>query len=400
MLELRFASDEQPRHQDFNRSLTMSGSKITLSVEGEYMAKLVDEISLFPTLGEPAPGSVPDPKRAKGIVGMAARAVVIDYGHNVDFRPLPVRSILNYTRSRRGFGFARSINPYRGCEFGCQYCYARYTHEFMELRDPRAFETQIYMKENAAWLLRQELHSLRPGEAIAIGTATDPYQPIERKARITRSLLEVLAAERDLHVGIVTKSTLVARDIDLLQQIGRRNRITVNLTVTTLDAQLARILEPRAPRPDLRLETLAKLRRAGIRAGVLCCPLLPGITDNYPAIESVAAAARRAGACFFHASPLFLKPCSKPVFEGFIAEHFPELLAAYRERYREHAFVGSAYRKRITQLVQAVQRKYGWGRNSGSRMSGPERATEGGQMNLKLDGPCRLNRSASRITIA
>ncbi|MGH9640524.1 MAG: radical SAM protein, partial [Bryobacteraceae bacterium] len=218
---------------------------------------------------------------------MAARAVVVDQGHNVEFRPLPVRSILNHTESRRGFGFARSINPYRGCEFGCQYCYARYTHEFMELRDPRAFERQIYMKENAAWLLRQELRTLRPGEAIAIGTATDPYQPIERKARITRSLLEVIASERDLHIGLVTKSALVARDIDLLERIGRRNRITVNLTITTLDTHLARILEPRAPRPDLRLKTLQQLRRAGIRAGVLCCPLLPGLTDNYAAIDSV-----------------------------------------------------------------------------------------------------------------
>lgn len=350
------------------------------------MAKIREAPSLFPILND----SAPDTRAGKGIAAIAARTVVVDHGHYVEFRPLPVRSILNHTQSRRGFGFARSINPYRGCEFGCQYCYARYTHEFMELRDPRAFERQIYMKENAAWMLRQELRSLRPGEAIAIGTATDPYQPIERKARITRSLLEVLVSERGLHLGLVTKSTLVARDIDLLERIGRHNRITVNLTITTLDPHLARILEPRAPRPDLRLKTLRQLRHAGIRAGVLCCPLLPGLTDTYAAIDSVAAAAREAGACFFHADPLFLKPCSKPVFEEFIAKHYPDLLAGYRERFQERAFVSSAYRKRIAQIVEAIRRKHGWdGQHRDDRMSRPGASREGGQITLDLQDRTR-----------
>ncbi len=322
------------------------------------MAKVNGTLSLFSILP-----SIQEKPALKGIARIAAETIVIDQGHNVEFRPLPVRSILNQTKSRRGFGFARSINPYRGCEFGCHYCYARYTHEFMELRVPHAFEQQIYIKENAAWLLRQELRSLHPDEAIAIGTATDPYQPIERDAKVTRSLLEVLADQRDLRIGIVTKSTLVIRDIDLLQRIAKYNRITVNLTITTLDTRLARILEPRAPRPDLRINALQQLRDAGLRAGVLCCPLLPGITDTFRAIDTVAAGAKEAGACFFHANPLFLKPCSKTVFEEFIGKYFPELLPAYRERYQDHAFVGSVYRKRIEQLVDAVRRKYGWERD-------------------------------------
>ncbi len=341
------------------------------------MAKINSSFSLFPMLTPTA--GVPE---LTGIARMAAQTIVIDEGHNVEFRALPIRSILNHTNSKRGFGFARSINPYRGCEFGCHYCYARYTHEFMELRDPRAFEQQIYMKENAAWLLRQELRSLRPDEAIAIGTATDPYQPIERDAQITRSLLEVFATRRGLHIGLVTKSTLVVRDIDLLQQIARHNKVTINMTITTVDTRLARILEPRAPRPDLRLNALHQLRSAGIRAGVLCCPVMPGITDNFAALDSVAAGAKAAGACFFHANPLFLKPCSKPVFEEFVAKNFPELLASYRERYQDHAFVSSVYRKRIAQLVEAVKKKHGWDRKSGDRMSNKEQPMPADQMEM------------------
>lgn len=346
------------------------------------MAKHGDTLPLFPILN-----STDEEPELKGIARLAAQTIVVDQGHDVEFRPLPVRSILNHTVSRRGFGFARSINPYRGCEFGCHYCYARYTHEFMELREPHAFERQVYMKENAAWLLRQELRSLHADEAIAIGTATDPYQPIERDAQITRSLLEVFATQRGLRIGLVTKSTLVARDIDLLQRISEHNSITINLTITTLDTRLARILEPRAPRPDLRLKTLDQLRSAGLRAGVLCCPVLPGITDTFAAIDSVATGAKQAGACFFHANPLFLKPCSKTVFEEFVAKNFPELLTSYRERFQDHAFVGSAYRKRMAQLVEAVKNKHGWGRNSGNRSARWVRPRAGSQMEMLYPAP-------------
>ena len=161
---------------------------------------------------------------------------------------------MSKTVSRRGLPFTHAINPYRGCEFACRYCYARYTHEFLEMQ-PEEFEHKIYFKENAAWLLEQELRRLKPGTDIAIGTATDPYQPLERKLGITRSLLEVFARHSGLRLGIVTKSTLVARDIDLLQEIAKRNKLTVHLTMTTMNAKLARVLEPRAPRPDLRIRT-------------------------------------------------------------------------------------------------------------------------------------------------
>src|SRR5262249_43119930 len=152
-----------------------------------------------------------------------------------------------------------TINPYRGCEFACKYCYARYTHEFMEMRDGLEFEQKIYVKEKAAGFLRGELRKVKSGESIAIGTATDPYQPAEKRYQITRGILEELSRHCGYELGIVTKSNLVERDIDLLKEIAKANRISVHVTITTLDTDLARILEPRAPRPDLRLAAVHAL---------------------------------------------------------------------------------------------------------------------------------------------
>jgi len=258
--------------------------------------------------------------------------------------------------------FTHAINPYRGCEFACRYCYARYTHEFLELRAPEDFEHKIYFKQNAAWLLTQELAQLKPGTQIALGTATDPYQPLERKQRITRSLLEVFARHSGFRLGIVTKSTLIARDLDLLQEIARSNEVTIHHTVTTTNVKLARILEPRAPRPDLRIRTLAAMRQAGLRAGVLCSPLMPGITDIRASIGAVARAAAAADASFFAAGALFLKPCSLPTFLDFVRQHFPGQLEAYKRRYSTSAFVSAEYRKRAADLIESICREYKLGR--------------------------------------
>lgn len=330
--------------------------------------------TLFPIL---QPGAV-------GIARLANEGSVADHGHRVEFRTIEPRSLLNRTESKRGVYFAWSINPYRGCEFGCRYCYARYTHEFIYPDAPGAgtapqeapsteerwrprddnqaldlFEREIYIKQHAAWLLRQELKKVAPDEMIALGTATDPYQPIERRARVTRSLLEVFAEHSGLRLGIVTKSTLIERDVDLLVKIAQRNRLTLHLTITTPDAKLARVLEPRAPRPDLRFRTVGKLREAGLRVGILCSPLLPGITDTREALERMARRAKNVKASFFASKPLFLKPCSKPVFLRFIREHFPELEKTYASRYAKKAFVSQVYADRVRELVKMVVRKYG-----------------------------------------
>jgi DNA repair photolyase len=309
-----------------------------------------------------------------GLARMAAEATHVADGHQVEFRAMKVRSILNKTVSRRQLRFGWSINPYRGCEFGCQYCYARYTHEFLapknedasgpDFHDPRTFERVIYRKENAAWLLEQELRKHDPTEEIALGTATDPYQPIERTAEITRSLLEVFARRSGLRLGIVTKSKLIERDIDLLREIASKNKLVVHLTITTPDNALARLLEPRAPRPELRFAAVRKLREAGLTAGVMCSPLLPGITDTAEALDRMAGLAAAARASFFVASPLFLKSCSRPTFLSFVREHYPHLSADYQSRFAFRDFAAPDYATRLEALVDQARRRHGLGRRS------------------------------------
>ena len=314
--------------------------------------------SLFPMLSGPPPG----------MARLAAEATHVADGHDITFRALEVRSLLNKSVSRRQLSLAYSINPYRGCEFACRYCYARYTHEFLQpatapvaADEPQpwatAFEREIYLKENAAWLLEQELKKIDPAEEIALGTATDPYQPIERTAKITRSILEVFARRSGYRLGIITKSKLIERDIDLLSEISRRNTLVLHVTITTTDTELARLLEPRAPRPDLRFQAVRRLRDAGLTAGILCSPLLPGITDTAKHLDRVASRAADTRASFFAAEPLFLKSCSRPTFLSFVREHFPELAGDYERRFASQDFAGPEYRRHLRGLVeQACER--------------------------------------------
>ena len=303
--------------------------------------------------------------RLVGIARLAAEGESLRQGHDVEYFTLPVRSLLNRCTVAR-MPFTWTINPYRGCEFACKYCYARYTHEFMELRDGLDFERKIYIKQHAAELLRQELRRVKPGEEIAIGTATDPYQPIERRLEVTRAILEQLSRHAGLELGIVTKSNLVLRDINLLRRIAENNRIFVNLTITTLDADLARILEPRAPRPDLRMETVRKLNLEGVSAGVICAPVVPGITDSPRDLEALVRATAEAGGKYIYANPLFLKPCSAAVFLPFLEKEFPQLVASYQQRYKDRAFLPKAYGQRLSQLMKRLRQKHGLGKDYGS----------------------------------
>jgi DNA repair photolyase len=331
---------------------------------------MANTTSLFPILDSPPPPHIAPLARR------AAAAPLDSTGCLTEYRPLPTRSVLTKVTSGRRLPFSHGINPYRGCEFACRYCYARYAHEFLEL-EPEEFERKIYFKENAAWLLEQELKKLKPGTEVALGTATDPYQPLERRQRVTRSLLEVFARTRGLGLGVVTKSTLIARDVDLLKEIAQRHKLTVHFTVTTMDVKLARILEPRAPRPDLRMETLERLREAGIRAGILCSPVMPGITDSRASLAAVARAAAAHGANFFAAGALFLKSCSQPTFLKFVRENFPGQVAAYERRYGANAFVSAEYRNRIADLVDVLCREYKLGKRYGEKVVGePARVVE------------------------
>jgi len=296
-----------------------------------------------------------------GIARMAAAGESLREGHNVEYFTLGARSLLSRVVTRRNLPFTWTINPYRGCEFACKYCFARYTHEFMELRDGVDFERKIFVKQQAAEVLRHELKKVKRGEEIAIGTATDPYQPAERRFEVTRAILEELARHTGLEIGIVTKSNLITRDAEILRRVGENNQVFVNVTVTTVDVELTRKLEPRAPRPDLRLEAVRQLNLAGIDTGVICAPVLPEITDRPRDLEAVVKAASEAGAKYIFANPLFLKPCSAAVFLPFLEEHFPELVEVYRARYRDRAFLPKGYAERLSKLMAALRKKYGVG---------------------------------------
>ncbi len=218
--------------------------------------------------------------------------------------------------------FDRSINPYRGCEHGCVYCFARPTHAYMGLSPGLDFESKLFAKPDAAKLLERELakEGYQP-RTIAIGTNTDPYQPIEREYRIMREVLEVLDAHNH-PVGIVTKSALVTRDIDILSRMAERGLAKVALSVTTLDRTLARVMEPRASTPSKRLEAIRELSEAGIPASVMVAPILPGLTDQE--IERILDAARAAGARDAGYVLLRLPLEVAPIFKDWLLRHYPD----------------------------------------------------------------------------
>jgi DNA repair photolyase len=326
----------------------------------------------------PPPGSAPE---RKGIARLAFSSPRADAKRGTEYFLLPVRSILNHCDSER-VPFSWTVNPYRGCEFGCQYCYARYTHEYMEL-DGADFERKIYVKQEAGAIAARDLASEKiHGEHIAIGTATDPYQPAEREYGATRAILEQMTARRGLSVSITTKSDQVLRDVDLLRRIAEHSSISVNMSITTLRTRLARQLEPRAPRPDLRMAAVRDLRRAGIPAGVFAMPLLPGITDRQEDLDALARAARDAGAQWFAGAVLFLMPSAQKQFFPFLDAKFPKLARRYREWFSRSNYAPEAYRKEMSARVAALRRKY----NLGSRPMDTVRRNEGAQqMSLGLE---------------
>ncbi len=292
---------------------------------------------------------------------MAAEAPCLEPKRQVQYLELPARTYLARCDSER-VPFRWMINPYRGCEFGCKYCYARYTHEFMELRDPGQFERKIFAKAFDGLRFREELLALPRGETIALGTATDPYQPAERRYRITQRMLEVFAGTAGFHLGITTKSDLIARDAALLTEVARRHYLRVSMTVTTVDRELARLLEPMAPRPDLRLAAVRKLAEAGLRVVVGCAPVMPLLNDSDRSLDALAREAAAAGAAELWANVLFLKPCAYQVFLPFLEQRFPALVRKYRERYERGAYLRGAYPEMIHERIERIRARHGLNR--------------------------------------
>jgi DNA repair photolyase len=293
------------------------------------------------------------------------------------------KSVLNGTDvTKMGFW---SINPYVGCAFGCAYCYARYAHRYVIERSVTAhpeqrvlreafetlppwlaFERQIFVKENAAEVLRRTLRhgsdkhlNLLKGEGIGIGTATDPYQPAERRFRVTRGILEVFAEHEGLRIWIVTKSPLVTRDVDLLRRIQRHNEISVHISLITIDRDLARRIEPRAPTPDARLRALARLREHGIETGINVMPVLPGITDRPDQLEPLIKSVSQAGASQLYACALRLRSAARQRYLPFIEKEFPALAPRYRATYGRSHHAGERYREGLHEYFTKVCARYG-----------------------------------------
>ncbi len=290
---------------------------------------------------------------------MAAESPQVRERAEVSFYALPVRSVLNRESSGR-LPFAWTINPYRGCEFGCKYCYARYTHEFMELRDGLDFERKIYAKTGAPEILRAELRrACDRGLPIALGTATDPYQPAEKRFRITRRLLEVFAEFEGLQFSITTKSVVILNDLELLKKLAAMHDLSVHVTVTTTDAHLARRIEPKAPPPQRRLAAVARLAGEGIFVGVNAMPVLPGLTDSPAGLEDLARQAAQAGAKFLYANPLFLQPSAMRQFMPFLRREFPHLVRRYAALYARSAYLSQEYKDQLAEILTSLRARYG-----------------------------------------
>jgi DNA repair photolyase len=251
--------------------------------------------------------------------------------------------------------FRWDINPYRGCAHSCVYCYARYSHEYLGLNAGADFEQHIRVKTNAAEVLRREL--AQPGwrrELVNIGGVCDPYQPAEAQYRITRGILEALAERRN-PVTVGTKGALVARDADVLADLAQHAHVSVLFSISTLDADLARKLEPHASPPALRLQAMATLAAAGVVVGVLLMPILPHLTDEPASLDAVIRAARDHGARFLIPEVLNLRPSARGRFMPFLQQEFPALVPTYQHLYRRAApprDVGRAIHERTLDLCR------------------------------------------------
>ena len=325
---------------------------------------------------------MPKPQQQTGLFAEppAGRALpTLDVQADVRYHAAAARSVLNGPAAT-GMGFW-SVNPYVGCAFGCAYCYARDAHRWTAQRAAEAggdasdafgdaeplppwlaFERRILVKRDAALLLRR---ALRPGgaahravvgrgEPIALGTATDPYQPAERRFGVTRAILEVLAEHEGLQVGLITKSALVTRDAALLARIAERSRLSVHVSLISTDRDLARRIEPRAPTPEARLRAVRRLREAGVDVAVNCMPVLPGITDRTEQLRALVAAVADAGATALHACALRLRAGSRRRYLPWLAAEFPALAERYRLAYAGGHQPGDAYRDALRARIAAL----------------------------------------------
>ena len=290
---------------------------------------------------------------------------IVDRRRDAEFKELRSDSLLNRLTGS-GMPFGWTVNPFRGCEVGCRYCYARPTHEYLGHTDPLDFEERIYVKTTDMNRLLRDLKRARDsGQEVAIGAATDPYQPAESRFRITRRVLEVMVRVPGLRVGITTKCTGLVRDIDLLRELASGSDLRVNISLISLDHALLRLIEPRAPRPDLRLRAMRAVAEAGIRTRIFVMPVLPLITDGKAGLRALLIAAREAGAEEAIAQALFLRtPTARDFFLDFVRREFPWALPRYLELFPRPGSAPPGVRDGIERLVESLAREAGFAARS------------------------------------
>ena len=299
---------------------------------------------------------------------------------DVRYREVTTKSALTRVQ---GMPFTWSLNPYSGCSHSCRYCYARQYH-FLRGRDSGAgFDREVDVKINFADVLRDELRGLRLRETVALGTGTDPYQPCEGRYRLTRRSLEALVAS-PLPLIVITKGTLVVRDIDLYMKLARQIDVRICVSVGTANAEVATGSEPDAPPPRARLEAVRRLRAAGLNAGVLAAPVLPDLTDSEASLDAIAAAARAHDAAFFSIRPLKLDPGVRPHYFAFLAEQFPVLLPMAAARFADRVNPDRRYVDALEDRVERIRRKYGFDEERFQRVERAARRDEPAQLRLAI----------------
>jgi DNA repair photolyase len=310
-------------------------------------------------------GSLPVPLFEQGAV---VRTFDTPEFRGITFYEVRARSIINRVPEASFVPFRWTINPYRGCSHACFYCFARNTHTYLDLDHGEDFNSQIVVKVNAADLLRKELSARSwKGEHIAMGTNVDPYQRAEGRYRLMRGILEAL---RDFAnpFSILTKGSLILRDVDLLQQCAELAEVATNVSVGFVDKGLWRTVEPGTPSPQKRLEVCRKLNDSGIPCGVLMAPILPFLTDSPSQLEATVGAIAQAGATHVGPIVLHLRTGAREWFMGWLEEHHPQLVPRYAELYGRSAYAPKAFQQEIAGRVSELARKLGIGR------SGPREA--------------------------
>ncbi len=301
--------------------------------------------------GVPAPNLVP-------LLGRDT----LKHRSDVEYRTFTTRSLLNRCGSR-SMPFEWTVNPYRGCAMGCRYCYAAYTHEYLGASAAADFHASIYVKRDEPGETTRRLRrAIRRGERIALGTATDPYQPGEAEEGVTRRFLELVAQQRGVQLGITTKGAVILRDIDLLRRIHERGRLSVHVSLISLDAALLRRLEPWAPPPEVRLEVLRRLAAAGLDAGLSVSPVLPALTDSEADLDALLSRGAAAGVRRLSSTLLFLRSPTREKYFCWLEAEFPRYLEAYRHAYAGRVYLSGPYRARVLGRLERLRSKHGFER--------------------------------------